>query len=294
MIVNPQLFNYRLIIGSLLLALTILGAYCVHHFVTLEAKEQVMKQEVYLVQKELSRMLMLYEKSEAELLKVTTDLQLVNSKKKRLKDSLKTVALSASSGSNYNTEISVLLEERKQLFNKLTSALKANDAQKYAAQALQENLEVQALEINQLNAQNKELKAFVKKMSVLTINNLQCTAYTLNGNGAREVSVTASEVNNFEVCFMVLKNQFTAEGKKDLYLQVLNPEGFIVSNKGKILFNDEEIPYTGKTSINYKCANVSVCSKITLNGKEKLVSGTYSVAVFHDNAMLGTTKIVLN
>ena len=57
MIVFPQTYNYRLIIGSLILALTVLGVFTVHNQNKLEEYNSYLAQEKKLIQNELSEMI---------------------------------------------------------------------------------------------------------------------------------------------------------------------------------------------------------------------------------------------
>ena len=61
MIVNPQSFNYRLIIGSLIVAVTILTVYSFTSFQSIRAHEQFLEQEKKLVESELSQMITRYD-----------------------------------------------------------------------------------------------------------------------------------------------------------------------------------------------------------------------------------------
>ena len=61
MIVFPQSFNYRLIIGTLVIALAILGSYSISSFNAFEDQEEFLEQETKLVQNELSEMISLYD-----------------------------------------------------------------------------------------------------------------------------------------------------------------------------------------------------------------------------------------
>ena len=61
MIVNPQLFNYRLIISSLLVVLTALGIYSFTNYKSIKSYEEFLKQEKFLIEKELSEMLSSYD-----------------------------------------------------------------------------------------------------------------------------------------------------------------------------------------------------------------------------------------
>ena len=61
MIVNPRLINYRLIISSLLVVLTVLGIYSYTKYKSIESYEKFLKQEKVLIESELSSLLSSYD-----------------------------------------------------------------------------------------------------------------------------------------------------------------------------------------------------------------------------------------
>ena len=61
MIVNPQLFNYKLIIWSLVLVLIALGIYGYTSYESIKSHESFLLQEKHLIESELSEMLENYE-----------------------------------------------------------------------------------------------------------------------------------------------------------------------------------------------------------------------------------------
>ena len=67
MIVNPQLFNYRLIISSLLVVLTVLGVYSFDKYKSIESYEEFLEQEKVLIETELSELLLSYDDLERRL-----------------------------------------------------------------------------------------------------------------------------------------------------------------------------------------------------------------------------------
>ena len=62
MIVNPQHFNYRLIIGSLTIAVIIITGFSYSNYNELKSQELYLEQEKSLIQSELSDMLSRYDK----------------------------------------------------------------------------------------------------------------------------------------------------------------------------------------------------------------------------------------
>ena len=89
MIVNPQLFNYRLIISSLLVVLTVLGIYSFTNYKSIKSYEEFLKQEKSLIEKELSEMLVSYDELSQEYDLMGSQLQEAKLETKVALDSLK-------------------------------------------------------------------------------------------------------------------------------------------------------------------------------------------------------------
>ena len=61
MIVNPQLFNYRLITGSLIVGIAVLSIYSFTNYQSIQAHQQFLEQEKNLINIELSNMIKRYD-----------------------------------------------------------------------------------------------------------------------------------------------------------------------------------------------------------------------------------------
>ncbi|MEN8885831.1 MAG: hypothetical protein ABF246_05535, partial [Winogradskyella sp.] len=75
MIVNPQLFNYRLIIISLMVVLAVLGIFSFTNYKSTTSYEEFLQQEKSLIEKELSEMLTSYDDLSENYNLITTELQ---------------------------------------------------------------------------------------------------------------------------------------------------------------------------------------------------------------------------
>lgn len=294
MIVNPQLFNYKLIIGSLVVAIVVLGSYSLTSYSTLKNHEEVMEQEANLVQSELSRMINLYDSYRVDNKGLALQLQLTRSKLVTILDSLDLVKTDYPLISKYKDDIAALIKERRNLFNRIASILDKNDALKEESIVSSQNLESQEIALANLEEQNLQLTAFMDKISALALEKIEVKAIITNRNEYDVKTTKAFETDNLEVCFTILKNEFTTEGNKDMYVQILGPDNRIVSSRGMAAFGEELLAYSGKTAVNYKNNNIDVCTKININREKPLKKGDYVISVFHNKMVLGTSKIRLN
>lgn len=294
MIVNPQLFNYKLIIGSLVIAIVVLGSYGLTSYNKLKSQEEFMEQEIKLVQSELSNMMKIHDFQRVDNNELTAQLQLSKSKLETTLDSVNLVKTDYPLITKYKDDIATLIEERKILFNKIARLLDKNEALNEASKTNSLKLESSQVAIAALTEQNLELTAFVDRISTLTLDNLKVKAIITNPLEYNVETTKARQADNMEVCFTVLKNEFSSKGNKELYVQIIGPDNTIVSSRGVMEFGQEILAYSGRTAINYMNDDIAVCAKINVNQEKSLKKGDYLISVFHDNKVLGSSKIKLN
>jgi hypothetical protein len=157
-----------------------------------------------------------------------------------------------------------------------------------------EAIELQKDQLELLTEENEKLAIIIKEITALSVNNIEATALITSRLNDDIITEKASKANNLEVCFTIEENMFSPKGHKDIYVQIIDPNNNVVSDRGAVQFGDTYLIYSGKTSVNYRNTNLDVCTKINVNSKEPLVKGDYTISVFHDNEILGTSKIILN
>lgn len=294
MIVNPQLFNYRLIIGTLVVAIVVLGSYSLTSYNTLKKRQDFVTQETKLVQNELSALIALYDDVSVENEELSLQLQQSKTRMKQILDSLNMVKANIPLISKFKNEIASLKLERKNLFNHFEATRLENESLNNEVRTSSEKIKQQQNQLVQLTEENIRLSAIVEKVAVLTATKVQAKAIkTGNSNYDLETNL-AQEANNFEVCFTIQENAFSPKGNKDIYVQILGPDNNIVSDRGSISFGDNMLIYSGKTAVNYVNNNLDVCTKIYVNAKEPLKEGNYIISVFHEDKKLGTSEVILN
>src|SRR5688572_13448623 len=106
MIVNPQLFNYRLIIGSLIVAVTVLGVYSFTNYQSIKTHQQFLEQEKKLVESELSQMITRYDDVAVSNDIIASQLEVAKKDTKLALDSL----------SMLRSDLSVLSRFKQQLY----------------------------------------------------------------------------------------------------------------------------------------------------------------------------------
>ena len=293
MIVNPQLFNYRLIISSLLVVLTVLGVFSFTNYKSNKSYEEFLKQEKFLIEKELSEMLTSYDDLSQDYNLMSSQLQEAKLETKNALDSLRLLKSDLSIITRFKDQLIVLKSKSKVLLSTIDSLNSANiKLQKEKRYALN-TIEKKTLVINDLEDANESLNRTIDNASILKASNIVAQAYKLK-SGKKRFTERAKRTNAVDVCITLTENPLTFKGKKDIYIQIVSPQGNVVSDKGEVVFGDTSLIFSKKEVVNYLNENLEICTAIIADEEDKpFLKGYYFINVFHENIKLGSTSIEL-
>ena len=286
MIVIPQLFNYRLIIGSLVIAILVLGSYSFISNNTLKEKQEFLEQEQKLVSQELSQMISLYNALEAKNNNLKE--QLIESKldAQEAQEALELVKTNESVVSKYKSQIHSLKTERNQLKKQLESVVQTN-----------ESVAISNPEKETLNSKEEASKTVVNKAEIeknsLDVSSFHARAVTKSVIGKQVETKKAKRVNHLEVC-ITLSKSYSDLDEKDLYIQILNPQNNIVADKGAVSFGDSSLIFSKKTSLKNLDSENNLCETIKADRDETFTKGPYFINLFHKDKLIEKTSIQLN
>lgn len=294
MIVNPQFFNYRLIIGSLIVAIAVLGVFSFNNYESLKTHQQFLEQEKKLVESELSQMISQYDVAIVNNKALSAKLIEAKNNTKLTLDSLQLLKSDVSVLSKFKQQVSYLKSETSQLFKTIDSFKLINKELTQSNLLAYNNLETQREANMALKSQNESLNATLKKGALLTANSFKAKAFRTQFGKIVETKKAAS-AESIQVCFTLAENALTEKGQKEIYIQIVNPKNNVVSDKGAIDFGDSSLIYSEKQLINYNNKVVDVCTSIKADPDDQpLTKGTYFVSIFHKDRKLGSTQIELN
>ncbi|WP_299120515.1 hypothetical protein [uncultured Winogradskyella sp.] len=293
MIVSPHIFNYRLIIGSLLVVLTVLGVYSFTNYKSIQSYEEFLKQEKSLIENELSEMLTSYDELSEDY--SFMDLQLLEAKleTKNALDSLKLLKGDLSIITKFKNHLVVLKSKSKVLLSTIDSLntvnIKLENEKRYALNTIKKK----TVAINNLEETNDSLNKTIDNAAILKAVNVNAQAYKLR-SGKKRYTERAKRANTIDVCITLTENPLTEKGRKDVYIQIVSPEGNVVSDKGEVVFGNSSLIYSKKEVVNYNNKNLEICTTIKAEKEDQpFVKGYYFVNVFHENIKLGSTSIKL-
>ena len=293
MIVNPQLFNYRLIISSLLVVLTVLGVFSFTNYKSIKSYEEFLKQEKALIEIELSDLLLSYNELTED--NDIIDFQLVEAKleTQNALDSLRLVKSDLSMINMFRNQLTSLKIKSKTLLFTIdsldTANLKLQQENRYTLNTLNKKTRV----INALEETNEALNKTINDASLLRASTITAEAYKLR-SGKKQLTDKAKRATTIDVCITLVENPLAVKGKKDIYIQILSPEGNVVSDQGEIKFGEASLNFSKKEVVYYNNENLDICTAIIAQDKNQPFSkGHYFINVFYKNDKLGSTSIHL-
>ena len=139
-----------------------------------------------------------------------------------------------------------------------------------------------------LEEKTNELDAKINLASILEASEIQIK--TLNKKG--KVTRSLKKITNIEICFQVLRNITTERGYKTIYIRIADANGEVLTVSGNTFeFEGKELVYSAKKEIEYNGENTPVCMYYKII--DPLQTGSYSIAIFADGNLIGTTGFVL-
>lgn len=186
----------------------------------------------------------------------------------------------------YKKELSTLRDVLKSYIAQVDSLNTRNQ------QLVQENVEVKT-NLEQARAENlkvsqekDELSSQVQKASVITTSNIVVTALNKRGKDENRVK----NMTKLRVCFTLRENAIAKAGTKDIFIRITRPDGAVIAYSESDLFDfqGQQIVYSAKRQVEYENKDIDVC--IFWDNNNQLVVGTFTIDIFTDGNMIGTTK----
>lgn len=294
MIVNPQLFNYRLIISSLIVAFAVLSVFSFSNYQSINSEQQYLENEKKIVESELSQMLKRYDAIASEKGQMTEQLQAARMETTNALDSLRLLNGDIEVISKFKNQLIILQSKETHLFSTIDSLEAINQKLKAERLLATTSLNKERELIAALKAKNKTLEKTISKASLLTANSFSANAkFKISDN--QSSTSKASKTKAIEVCFTLAKNILANAGERSLYIQILNPNNNIIADKGAIAFDQASLIYSKKINTFYNNQNKDICEYVSIeNDDEPLSKGSYFISIFENNRRLGGTTIILD
>lgn len=293
MIVNPQYFNYKLIISSLIVTIAVLGIFGFSNYETFKAEQQFLQDEKKLVESELSQMLRRYDSLSKNRTLISAELNRAKALFKESEEELRLLKSNFLVAKNYKSRVSKNQSKTDALFKTMNSIYQLNTQQALEKEEIDQKLEEQRQLNDHLKERNNLLGTMLEKGSEITAHSISAKAFTFE----KELIQTtkAALTTQIDISFTLAGNTLAVKGLKDIYIQILNPLNNVIGQKKAIEFGDALLIYSAKQVVNYTTEKIEFSTQILAQPNDIPFSkGTYYVSLFLKDRKLGDTQFVLN
>lgn len=187
---------------------------------------------------------------------------------------------------SYLSEISILRRQRRELIAENRD--------------LRSTVEVEKQKNRELSTRNSQLSEQISEAAILKAEKVSITTFYSRMSNGREVddhTIRSGRVNKLRVEFTFYPNMVAEEGKREVYLCVLDPQGHLFAPGEKealpvfTSIEGEEVRCTARSTIFYSRSNPVY--SIELPGLANFEKGTYKVQLFTDGYRVGEGAVTL-
>ena len=284
--------KYKVLIGVLAILLIGLAIYTVSMYKDSKNTVAGLEQQRVEIQKELSGLSEEYNViiTENEL----KDEELIEAKS-RIDSLLKEVETSkANIGliQRYRAQINQLQDERKVMFARADSLVKANERLVAERDSTSVALYDSQRKLDSISIDNMELSKRIGKAMLVTARNLSANAIIIRNNGKIVTTKRASRADDIQACFTLNANSVANVGERIVYVQVINPMNNILGKQEAIGAEDEVLYYSKSINVFYENDDLDVCILADADD-ENLIPGRYVINIYDGLDQIGTTTIEL-
>lgn len=158
---------------------------------------------------------------------------------------------------------------------------------------LQKEVSESSNKISDLKNSNLNLASKVNVAAALKVSNIAVYGLQEKRNKKLEIEERAKRVDKLSVNFTIADNTLAKEGKKDVFVRIIDPQGNLIVNQDGNTFyaHGEKLQFTFKDSLQF--TNHGEEYTLYWTGDNKFVKGAYTVLLYSDNAIMGRSTVVL-
>lgn len=208
-----------------------------------------------------------------------------------LMDSLKISQNSVSSLWNFKKKFLALREEMDELLTENEKLKIENSSLATSLDSTKIQLAERTMFTDSLLVQNTELSTVVENASMLQTVGLNGFGVIVRSSGKLVPTERAGRSDKIQVCYTVAKNTVVGAGDKELYVQVLDPNGVVLGTNEQVQFGDNVINYSIISKFNYENKNLNICEFIAPNNE--FAKGKYTVNVYNQKELISTSEFSL-
>jgi hypothetical protein len=288
---NNKSIGLKVAIGILLALFIGTGVYTSKLYNDKKETEASLTKEKEQVMTDLETMSKQYDVIIGENEAANQDLVEARGRIQGLMDSLKISQNSVASLWSYKKKFLVLQEEMDELLTENEKLKIENSSLAVSLDSTQMQLAERTVFTDSLLVQNTELVTVVENASMLQTVGLNGFGVIVRSSGKLVPTERASRSDKIQVCYTVAKNTVVGPGDKELYVQVLDPNGVVLGTNEQVQFGDNVVNYSIISKFNYENKNLNICEFITPNSE--FTKGKYTVNVYNQKELVSASEFSL-
>ncbi len=209
----------------------------------------------------------------------------------QLIDEIKTVkATNSSKIREFKKELSTLRKVLKNYIYQIDSLNRRNEELSLENKKYRKQYSNIKSSMKDLEKQKENLEEKVDIASKLELGKIEARGLT----GKNRETKKSSKVFKIRLCFTILKNITAPVGEEVVYIRIQRPDKSLLlhSLEDKFMFEDSEINFSSKRTIEYEGKDLDVCIYYKADEGE-LMSGDYLADIFIGGRNVGTTSFEL-
>jgi chromosome segregation ATPase len=282
----------KILVGILALFLIISIVYTFNFYQENQESIEVISQEKKKLKNELDTLQKKYEAIIIDNSSLKEDLSREKKRISMLLSSLDSSKMTNDQLQRYKIEAELLRRQRQKLLKVVDSFSQKNQELQEAIDSTSNMLQLNQQKSDSLIFQNQELENQVQKASVLQLSDLKAEGVYIKNNDEINVTSKASKTEQIRICFNLLENALAKSGKRDIYVQVINPKNNLLGAKKLISFGDKNLNYSALSTIDYQNQKTEMCILFAISA-QKRVEGRYIINVFDGENRMATDTFIL-
>jgi cytochrome c556 len=292
---QPNIRKYKIIIIAeaavilLLLVLFITARTTVHTFVVEKEKMVTERQGM---QKTLDSLRGEHQKMIAEYGYMTADMKIKDSTIQAQTAEIQKLIESNAGKNMIQKKLDYLRGITQDYVAQIDKLLKENDALKTEVATAQDDIKKEKDKNQTLSKDKDDLTQQITNAAVLQAYGVQATGIRFKSGGKKEEIVDkAKRTEKIKITFTLAKNPLVQPGPKKVYVRIARPDNAILQDGQSFEYQGKQIMYSLVKDVNYTGSPVNIT--MYYEKTDRIIAGSYNIAVFSDDQEIGQTTLVL-
>ena len=191
----------------------------------------------------------------------------------------------------FRRQLRDLRQENEDLVQLTDSLTKVNASLVLQIEERDLKLSQKEVENAELVKNNTELNDIIQNGATLRIDDVTAKAF-LSTSGRLTQTTSSKDTNVMETCFTILPNNIITKGDKEVFFQIIGPNGRVLKPKFSSEIAGKTIQFSRKRVVDFNSKSLKVCDSFNLSDYT-VDRGTYIINIYYANTQVGTTLLAL-